>query len=289
MMAGRNQPHRKKAQSIELPHHPQLAAHELVEFLARRAVAGVEAVNDGAYSRSLRLDHGAGVITLRPASDRVRVELDLDDPRDEPAALEAATSILRLDLDPEAVAERLGADPVIGALVREAPGRRIPGHPDPFELAVRAVLGQQVSLAAAATLAARLVEGHGERLDRAVGGVTHVFPSPAAVSALDPERLPMPRARGRALVGIAGARPEELLRVKGVGPWTVSYVALRTGDDDAFLPTDLGVRHGLEALGQDPKRAASLAEAWRPYRALGVAHLWAAATPPPRPSPRATA
>jgi AraC family transcriptional regulator of adaptative response / DNA-3-methyladenine glycosylase II len=97
----------------------------------------------------------------------------------------------------------------------------------------------------------------------------------------------MPRARGRALVAIAGG--EELLGVKGVGPWTAGYVALRTGDDDAFLPTDLGVRHGLEALGEDPRAAELIAEAWRPYRALGVAHLWAAATPPRRPSPRARA
>jgi AraC family transcriptional regulator of adaptative response / DNA-3-methyladenine glycosylase II len=88
-------------------------------------------------------------------------------------------------------------------------------------------------------------------------------------------------------VGIAGAN--ELLGVKGVGPWTASYVAMRSGDDDAFLPTDLGVKHGLAALGQDPKRADEVAEAWRPYRALGVAHLWAAATPPRRSSPRATA
>jgi AraC family transcriptional regulator of adaptative response / DNA-3-methyladenine glycosylase II len=273
---------------IDLPHHPDLAAHELVEFLARRAVRGVEAVTDGAYSRSLSLSHGAGVLTLTPRPKAVRVELDLDDPRDEPQALEAAKRILRLDVDPRAIADRLGADPVIGALVREAPGRRIPGHPDRFELAVRAVLGQQVSLAAAATLAARLVERHGEPLDRGVGGVTHLFPSPAAVSALDPATLPMPRARGQALVALGGAL-DRLLEVPGVGPWTAGYVALRTGDDDAFLPIDLGVRHGLEALGQDPRQAARLAEAWRPYRALGVAHLWAAATPPRRPSPRATA
>jgi AraC family transcriptional regulator of adaptative response / DNA-3-methyladenine glycosylase II len=247
----------------------------------------VEVVEDGAYARSLRLRHGAGVLTLRPRSDHVCVEVDLDHARDEPAALDAATKILRLDVDPRAVADRLGGDPVIGALVRDAPGRRIPGHHEPFELAVRAVLGQQVSVEAAATLAARLVAQHGEPLRRPVGGVTHLFPSPAAVRALDPATLPMPRARGRALVAIAGG--EELLGVKGVGPWTLSYVALRTGDDDAFLPTDLGVRHGLEALGEDPRAAERIAEAWRPYRALGVAHLWAAATPPRRPSPRARA
>jgi AraC family transcriptional regulator of adaptative response / DNA-3-methyladenine glycosylase II len=276
--------------SHEFSHHPALTAHELIEFLARRAVAGVEAVQDSAYSRSLRLPHGSGVLTLRPNSDHVRVEIDLDDARDEPDALEAARRTLRLDVDPRAVAEHLGSDPVIGALVREAPGRRIPGHHDPFELAMRAVLGQQVSVEAAATLAARLVERYGERLEPAVGSVTHLWPSPEAVAGLDPEDLPMPRARGRALValGEAGAVARQL---PGIGPWTLSYVALRTGDDDAFLPTDLGVRHGLEALGRDgsPRAASEVAEGWRPYRALAVAHLWAAATPRRRPSPRARA
>jgi AraC family transcriptional regulator, regulatory protein of adaptative response / DNA-3-methyladenine glycosylase II len=269
-----------------LPHPPQLAAHDLIAFLARRAVAGVEAVEDGAYSRSLRLAHGAGVLTLRPEREAVGVELHLDDPRDEAEAMEAAHRTLRLDTDPDAITRRLGPDPIIGALVRDAPGRRIPGHHDPFELAVRAVLGQQVSVEAAATLAARLTAEHGEPLPRPVGGVTHLFPSSAAVAALDPAILPMPRSRGRALIAL-GAMPEDLLQVPGVGPWTVSYVALRTGDDDAFLPTDLGVRHGLTALGQDPRRAAQIAEAWRPLRAFGVAHLWA--TPPRRSSPRATA
>ncbi len=139
-----------------------------MDFLARRAVAGVEAVHDGAYRRSLRLRHGAGVLELAPRADRVRCELHLEDPRDEAQAMDAARRTLRLDVDPDAVAERLGADPVIGALVREAPGRRIPGHHDPFELAVRAVLGQQVSVEAAATLAARLVAAHGERLRAAL-------------------------------------------------------------------------------------------------------------------------
>lgn len=274
--------------TTDLPHPPALEASDLVAFLARRAVTGVEAVADGAYTRSLRLPHGAGVLTLRPASDHVSVELQLADGRDEPAALDAATRILRLDVDPDAVAAHLGEDPVIGALVRDAPGRRIPGHHDPFELAMRAVLGQQISVEAAATLAARLVERCGDRLQAAAGGVTHLWPSPAAVAGLDPEDLPMPRARGRTLVALGEAGAVDA-RLPGIGPWTLSYVALRTGDDDAFLPTDLGVRHGLEALGEDPREAERIAEPWRPYRALGVAHLWAAATPPRRPSPRARA
>jgi AraC family transcriptional regulator of adaptative response / DNA-3-methyladenine glycosylase II len=278
---------------VRLPHHPALAAHELIAFLARRAVAGVEAVQDGTYRRSLRLRHGAAILALTPHRDHVHCELRLDDPRDEAEALAAARRSLRLDAEPDAIAARLGADPVIGPSVRAAPGRRIPGHHDPAELAVRAVLGQQVSVEAAATLAARLVAAHGERLARPSGGVTHLFPTTLAT--LRPEDLPMPRARGRALVAIADAPakdPAGLFAVAGVGPWTASYVALRAfADDDAFLPTDLGVRRGLEALGQDPREALSIAEAWRPYRAFAMAHVWAAAgaaTPPrSRPSPRA--
>jgi len=284
-------------------HAPALAAHELIAFLARRAVAGVEAVDDGTYRRSLALRHGAGILALTPHGDHVDCELQLDDPRDEAEALAAARRTLRVDADPAAIAARLGADRLIGPSVTAAPGRRIPGHHDPAELAVRAVLGQQVSVEAAATLAARLVAAHGEPLARPSGRVTHLFPTTLAT--LRPEELPMPRARGRALVAIAAAPAQDragLLAVAGVGPWTASYVALRAlGDDDAFLPTDLGVRRGLEALGEDggAKAAAATAEAWHPFRAFAMAHLWAAAEaaragapatrPPSRSSPRARA
>jgi AraC family transcriptional regulator, regulatory protein of adaptative response / DNA-3-methyladenine glycosylase II len=250
-------------QAVRLDHDPRLDGRALLPFLAARAVPGVEEVVDGVYRRSLP---DGSVLQLRPGEDGV----DLDGP------LPPAEAILRLDAAPDAVLERLGGDPLIGPLVREAPGRRIPGHPDPHELAVRALLGQQISVAAARTLAGRLVEMAGEPLAEPVGSVTHRFPAPSALAALDPEKLPMPRARARALVGMAAAdRFGEHLA--GVGPWTAAYVALRLGDDDAFLPTDLGVRHGLAALGADPGGASGLAEAWRPFRGFAVAHLWAAA------------
>ena len=134
------------------------------------------------------------ILELRPARDHVDVT----------GPLPAAQAILRLDADPEAILARLGGDPLLGPLVRAAPGRRIPGHPDPAELAVRALLGQQVSVAAARTLAGRLVAMAGEPLEAPVGGITHRFPTPEALAALDPDALPMPRARARALVGMAG-------------------------------------------------------------------------------------
>ena len=246
---------------MRLDHHPALDARALLPFLAARAVPGVEEVVDGAYRRSLP---DGSVLQLRPGEQAVEVDGDE----------RAARAILRLDADPDAIVARLGDDPLLGPSVRAAPGRRIPGHPDPAELAVRALLGQQISVAAARTLAGRLVALAGEPLDRPVGGITHRFPTPDALAALDPDTLPMPRARARALVGMAGEPFGTHL--PGVGPWTAAYVALRSGDDDAFLPTDLGVRHGLAALGADPARAEELAEAWRPYRGYAVAHLWAA-------------
>jgi AraC family transcriptional regulator of adaptative response / DNA-3-methyladenine glycosylase II len=262
---------------VRLDHHPALAAGELVEFLAPRAVPGVEEVVGTVYRRSLA---GGGWLELRPGEEGVEVKGDV----------QAARAILRLDADPVAIEAALGSDPLLGRLVRAAPGRRVPGHPDRAELAVRALLGQQVSVAAARTHAGRLVAELGEAVAAPRGGITHRFPTPAALATLDPERLPMPRARGRALVGLAAAleagEPVDE-RLPGIGPWTTAYVALRSGDDDAFLPTDLGVRHGLAALGADPRDAAERAEAWRPYRGFAVAHLWAAAGAGGGPAPGA--
>ena len=206
---------------MRLDHHPDLDARALLPFLAARAVPGVEEVVDGVYRRSLP---DGSVLELRPAEEHGGGGA---------VTRRAARAILRLDADPDAILARLGDDPLLGPSVRAAPGRRIPGHPDPAELAVRALLGQQISVAAARTLAGRLVAAVGEPLERPVGGITHRFPTPEALAALDPETLPMPRARARALVGMAG-KPFGT-HLPGVGPWTAAYVALRSGDDDAFL------------------------------------------------------
>lgn len=265
---------------MRLSHDPALDATELVSFLARRAIRGVEELRDGAYRRSLRLPGGQGVIALIPRREEVDVELTLEDPADEGPALEAVQRLLRLEADPIAIERHLGDDPLIGASVRAAPGRRIPGHADPAELAIRALLGQQITVAAATTLAGRLVIECGEPLRRPHGAITHLFPMPEALATVDPEALPMPRARGRALVGLAAALAAgEAVTgdLPGIGPWTLAYIALRSGDDDAFLPTDVGVRHGLERLGADPAHGAALAEAWRPLRGFAMAHLWAGA------------
>jgi AraC family transcriptional regulator, regulatory protein of adaptative response / DNA-3-methyladenine glycosylase II len=286
--------------SLRLPYRAPLDADGLIAFLALRSVPGVEEVRDGAYRRSISLPHGGGALELRPADGYVHARYWLDDLRDLGAAMQRSRGLLDLDSDPHAVAETLAADPLLGPLVRAAPGRRVPGHVDAHELAVRAVLGQQVSVQGARTLAGRLVADHGEPLARTLGTITHRFPTARALAEADPQRLGMPAARARALgdmaraladgelvldVGVARDEARDrLLALPGIGPWTSEYIAMRAlRDPDAYLPTDLGVRRGLEALGHDgrPAAARAVAERWRPYRAYAVQHLWASLHGPP--------
>lgn len=263
----------------------------LLDFLSVRAVPGVEEVVGSTYRRTLDLPHGPGVVALTPAPSFVTCGLRLHDLADLPVAVERCRRLLDLDADPLSVVDALGPDPVVGPLVRKSPGLRVPGHVSGVELAVRAVLGQQVSVAGARTLAARLVASYGTPLPVADGSLTHLFPSASALASVAPNDLPMPRARVAALVGLAtalasgdlsldrgvdrAAASARLLALTGIGPWTVSYIALRAlGDPDAFLPTDLGVRHAVAALAGPAVSPAALAEAWRPWRSYALMHLW---------------
>jgi AraC family transcriptional regulator of adaptative response / DNA-3-methyladenine glycosylase II len=244
------------------------AGAALIEYLAARAIPGVEEVAGGAYTRSV----GGGTVTLRPVRGGMDVSLDGD------VDVEAVRALLDLDADAPAIAAKLGDDPLLGEHVRRVPGRRVPGTVDGPELCFRAVLGQQISLAAAATHAGRLVAAAGEPLARPLGAVTHVFPTPDAIGAVPDPVLAMPASRRRTIRALAAAGapidPDALLELPGIGPWTASYVALRAvHDPDAFLPTDLGVRHALARLGHAGD-ARVLAERWRPYRAYAVLHLW---------------
>jgi AraC family transcriptional regulator of adaptative response / DNA-3-methyladenine glycosylase II len=284
--------------TLRLPYRGPFEADELIAFLGTRAVPGVEEVTEArAYRRSLRLPHGAGIAELRAAGGRVEATLHLDDLRDLGPAVQRCRRLLDLDSDPQTIADHLSADPLIGELVQAAPGRRVPGHVDAHELAVRAVLGQQVSLAGAATLAGRLVHEHGEPLAKPVGGVTHLFPGATTLAQASIAGMPASRvnaiktlatalATGDIDLGTGADRDraqQQLLALPGVGPWTVSYIAMRAlRDPDAFLPSDLGIRKALERLGQDgsPKSALKLAERWRPYRAAASQHLWSLLTKP---------
>jgi AraC family transcriptional regulator, regulatory protein of adaptative response / DNA-3-methyladenine glycosylase II len=246
-------------------------------FLAPRAVPGLEDATNGVYRRTVALPHGPAVIAL----DRMIAA----DARDHAAAEQA---IARLNgPDPAAADEHLARDPFLGPLIAARPHLHMPGTVDGRELAVRAVLGQQVSLAAARTLAGRLVAEAGDVLPEPVGALTRTWPRPEAIADAAP-RMPMPRSRITALVALAraltdgldlepGADPAEaraaLLELPGIGPWTAEYVAMRAlADPDAWLPTDLGVRRGLARIGADTRDA----ERWRPHRTHAVRHLWAA-------------
>jgi len=282
---------------LRLPLRPPFAADEVVAFLAARALPGVEAGGGRHFARTLSLPHGAGVAELVPEAGFVRATLQLDDLRDLTPAVQRCRRLLDLDADPEAVDARLGEDPVLGPLVRRRPGLRLPGCVDPHELAVRAVLGQQVSVQAARGLLGRLVAEHGTALavPRATpsGPLTHRFPDAPTLAALDPGRLPLPRARARAVVALASALAASsvvldggtdaeaarhaLRTLPGVGPWTADYVAMRgLGHPDVALPADLGIRRSLAGLGLDPDAAGveALARAWRPWRSYAMVHLW---------------
>ncbi len=285
--------------TLRLPYRSPFNFLDLLEFLGTRAVPGIEEVVDETYRRTLRLAHGVGVVSLsQPLSARennaVAVELRLDDLRDLTTAVARCRRLLDLDADPIAIVEMLGDDAVIGPLVTNHPGRRVPGQVDAEELAVRAVLGQQVSVAAARRLTANLVTRYGDQLDVASGSLTHLFPSSERLGTLNSLDVGMPKSRratvlllARALAGQtvdlhAGADRDEaaraLERIPGIGPWTSAYVRMRgLSDPDAFLPSDLGVRRALEAKGLagDPKSALMIAEAWRPWRSYALIHLWA--------------
>ncbi len=280
--------------SLRLPFRSPLHGSGLLDYFARRAVPGIEHVQAGVYTRSLRLPHGNATVALRPGDGHIGARFAVEDVRDLATAVHRCRALLDLDCDPAAVTDALAADRLLGPLRRRTPGLRVPGTVDGPELAVRAVLGQQVSLAAAATAAGRLVAKHGQPLTQPMDGVTHAFPDPAVLATLDPGAEPMPASRARALTGLtarlaageltldAGADRDEarrgLLAVPGIGPWTAEYIAMRAlRDPDAFPASDLGIHHALQRHGHDgrPGAAERLSRAWRPYRAYAVLHLWA--------------
>lgn len=282
------------AVTVQLPYREPFDASAMLQFLGVRAVPGLESWDGTTYGRALTLPHGHGTVALSPLDRTVRCELRLDDWRDLQAAVQRCRRLLDLDADPVAVDAALSADPHLGPLVARRPGLRSPAHVDGAELAVRAVLGQQVSVVGARTLAARLVAEIGEPLRNSHGSLTHAFPTAGAIADHDPAKLAMPKSRRRALAAMcraiadgdlvidAGADRAELsaalLALPGIGPWTVAYVSMRAlADPDVFMPTDLGVRHGLERIGLDgsPAAASAVAQAWRPWRSYAVHHLWA--------------
>lgn len=273
------------------PAHRPYDGGRLLWFLGLHAVPGLETWDGATYARALRLPDGPGVVRLRATPGGYDGELALTSAADERVARAALTHLLDLGSDPAAALDHLGSDGLLGPLVARRPGLRAPGSVDHVETLVRTVIGQQVSLAGARTVTGRVVRAYGDALPEALPGLgpDAGFPRPAVLAAVDPASLPMPRARGRAVVAVAravlehgetvadGRQERVLLGLPGIGPWTAAYQALRAArDPDVFLPTDLAVRRALEGHGRWAGPAAALAESlvWAPHRSLALMHLW---------------
>jgi AraC family transcriptional regulator of adaptative response / DNA-3-methyladenine glycosylase II len=282
--------------TLRLPVRTPFDGAGVIGWLGVRAVAAVEAVEDGVYRRVLDLPGGLGVVSLAPGVDHVVATFRLTTIADLATAVYRCRRLFDLDADPEAVAAGLAEDAALGAIVSGNPGRRVPGSVYGAESAIRAVLGQQISVAGARTIAGRLATDFGEPLAAPDGSLDRAFPGPEELATADLVGFGLTGARQRTVRELArrlasgtialgpGADRDEarrqLLDVPGIGPWTASYVALRAlGDPDAFPAGDLGLLKAAARLGLPPamRALAAHAERWRPWRAYAAHHLWAAA------------
>ena len=273
---------------FELPLTPPYDWPALRSFLAARAIHGAEVIDDGRYVRTLRVDGRTGWLAVGPgaSAEVLSMELSPSLATAAPAIVERARHAFDLDADPGAIARALGP------LAAPSPGLRVPHAFDPFETTVRAVLGQQISVKGASTLAGRFVAAFGEPVATPHDTLTHLPPTAPQVAALSADAIAgigMPGSRAATILGLAAAKAERrlvlyprsdhaeatarLLALPGIGPWTAEYVAMRVlGSADAFPASDLGVRMALGGISA--REAEARAEAWRPYRSYAVMHLW---------------
>ncbi|WP_223557266.1 DNA-3-methyladenine glycosylase family protein [Pseudomonas sp. BF-R-01] len=278
---------------LRLAYQPPYDWPAMLGFLSARAVAGMETVVDGVYSRSIGLDGAHGTFSIRPvAGDALEVTLDFPDPAAVPEIVARLRRMFDLDADLAAIHRSLKADPLMVRLIAERPGLRVPGTWDGLELAIRAVLGQQISVVAAIRLAGKLVVQYGPPLASVLPGITHVFPVAGVLAQADLAALGMPKSRGRTLSGVAQALLDDpllfepgreggvarLLALHGIGDWTAQYIALRQlREMDAFPGGDVGLINALSALEGERVTARELlarAEGWRPCRGYAAQLLW---------------
>ena len=281
--------------SLRLPYRPPFDP-DIFTFFSHRLVTGVEEQIGGTYRRTLKLPHGSAVVELTPNDGFVACDLRLKDVRDLQTAVQRCRWLLDLDSDPLATGDHLAKDRALRKIVRRRPGIRVPGTTDGNELAMRAVLGQQVSVAGAVTIAGRLVAAYGKPLTSPDGDLTHVWPDAETIAEASLDEIGMPNARKNALRALANAIANEditlapgvdraetyhkLVDLPGIGPWTASYVSMRAlGDPDAFLPSDLGVKKGLVAanIQATPREMERVSNRWSPWRSYAVRYLWALA------------
>ncbi len=278
---------------LRLPFQPPLDWEAMLGYFEARVIAGVEAVSDGTYRRTVMIDGDPGVLELSLGGPD-HLLLRAHPPHWEGLihVVRRARRIFNLDCDIEGSTRQLDADPIVGPLMRARPGIRPPGAWDPFETGVRAIIGQQVSIRGANTIAARIVERHGMPVAglRALG-LTHLFPEPSTLATADLAGLGLTSARAAAVSAFACAVADFAIRldrssrldqltasitaIPGLGPWTAQYIALRIGEPDAFAATDLGLRRSLgKGAPVPPREAERAAERWRPWRAHAAAYLW---------------
>jgi len=283
-------------------HLPYIAPWSWTQFhqhFALRLLPGVEALDANRYSRTVRMDGSVGWFSVRPLPDKDAIELTLSDSLHEhaPTLVSQVRKMFDLDVDPAAVARHFIDDPQLGPLVVANPGLRLPSAFDPFEQAVRAIIGQQVTVKAAVTITRRLVERLGSELPRSTSsdaaGLLTLFPSPEAIAQAQLDNIGMPGKRVATLQRLAAAVAEgalelqvqdgadELVRrlcmLPGIGPWTAEYIALRGfGEADAFPAADLGLLNAplWGSEGITAKQLLARSQAWRPWRAYAAVHIW---------------
>ncbi|WP_313621147.1 AlkA N-terminal domain-containing protein [Achromobacter sp.] len=269
----------------------------MLAFLRLRAIPGVEQVADDTYARTICLDGVQGTVTVqRGTGDALQATVRFPRLQALPSIIARLRRVFDLASDPAAIAAQFSGDPVMSALMQSRPGLRVPGAWDGFELAMRAVLGQQITVVAAIRLAGKLVAAHGAPMEQPDGALTHVFPLPQAVAAAELASLGMPRSRAATLSAVAAAAVADkhlfdaaggledavrrLRTIRGVGEWTAQYIALRQlREPDAFPHADIGLIRALERLESRAYTPAQLlvrSESWRPWRAYAAQHLWAA-------------
>ena len=282
---------------LRLSYRPPLDWQAMLAYLTVRSTPGVEEVHSGAYRRSVACDDGPGVIEVSQADrpNALMLRAWLPSARTTLGVVERVRNQFDLLADPAVVEAHLGRDPLLRPVIRRHPGLRVPGAWDGFELAVRAILGQQVSVKGATTIAGRLAERIGRPLPSELrrGSLTTMFPDAAALSVANLDRLGMPGRRVKAVRELARAvhdgeldlgpaadaeaTRERLCALPGIGTWTADYVAMRAlRQPDAFPSGDLGLRKAAEWGGRVPS-ATDLerrAERWRPWRAYAAVYLW---------------
>jgi AraC family transcriptional regulator of adaptative response / DNA-3-methyladenine glycosylase II len=280
---------------VRLAYRPPFDWRSLVDFLRRRATPGVEIVEGETYRRTFTSDGVPGTLSVSPIAGQNRVELrvEISSVTNLMLIVERVKRVFDLNADPATIEAALSGDPRLRGLVQARPGLRVPGAWDGFELAVRAILGQQVSVPAATTLAGRLAARFGHPLERPAGSLTHLFPTAETLSRGNLQVIGLTKARAETIRGLASAVARGRLRLdsplglddavqrlsalSGIGEWTAQYVALRAfGEPDAFPAGDLGLRRALADDAGMPSTPllSRMAESWRPWRGYAAVHLW---------------